>query len=355
MSFGSKFAYQILWNGPGEPSAAAGSPPAQPPSNPSDQNPDAITEGDSWVLDHFDAMQADEAGEDIEEPLSPTPVEVPKPVSASAERPEGVSSPPSPPTGNAPEPVAALATPAPAVPTVNSPAPVVGASTNQPVSPVPAAQTSVLDPTKIYSEIVQGIANSRTALIEQLTAQYLMSEQEASELGITPEHAKMMARMAATAHLNATQSVAQMQAEQLSPWLNGQLAARTASQKKEDEFFGEWSQLRAVPKDQLGKVFEAVNTLHPGLRDAAWRKKAGEMACASFGLPSIPTPVASNGQPTAAPQQIRTPGPIVRQVNGLMHNPVGTSTATAPVARELSEVERFYELLKATDSGELEM
>jgi hypothetical protein len=203
------------------------------------------------------------------------------------------------------------------------------------------------------SQIAEGIAAQRSAFIEKLaTEQYALSEKQIDELGLTPEAAKLWALQLASVHVNSTASITQMQAQQLPAYLNGILEARTQSQRKEDEFFGAFPQLRAAPKDQLARVFQAVSQIHPGLKGPEWQKKAGEMACVSLGIPLEPAPKANgSGQ---VHQNVRTPGPVVRQTNGLAHYPAGTSTAPAPVAPQMSEWESFQRLLQRTDAGDFE-
>lgn len=342
---------KVLFDTPGEPSGAGGgaaTPPVEPPANPTDSNPEKIGEADEWVLGHFDALVSDDANEDIDaapvEPAAPIPASV----SPQGEKPEGVS-PPSPPTREVPQGQPALATPA-VLPVVQAPsAPVVGAVGNQTVSQVPLAPTSPPDPTRIMADIARGIQEQKAAFIDQLAKSYEMTEKEADDLGFTPEQARYLARAQARAQVEATASITQMQSEQLPAFVNGIQAARSENQRREDEFFGQYPELRAAPKDQLARVFQAVNGLHPNLRGADWSKKAGEMALVSLGIQRQQQPVA-NGQ-VGAPQTIRTPGPIVRQTNGLGHLPIGTSTAPAPVAPQLSETERFFQLLQQTDAG----
>lgn len=350
MLFGNKI--QANFEVPGEPTGGATpvatpSAPVEPPSNPTDPNPEAISSSDEWVLGQFDAMRADDASEDIDivEPVAPIPV------SPQGENPDPAM-PGSPQTGEAPKPLAALATPVPVVSAQPPPVPVVGASANQPVSPAPLAQTSAPDPTSIMAQIAEGIQQQKAAFVEHLAKQYLMSEKEADELGFTPEQVRYFARMKAEAQIEATVSIARMQAEQLPGVVNGIANARSENQRREDEFFGQWPALRAAPKDSLAKIFQAVNQLHPDLKGGDWSRKAGEMAHVSLGIPV--QQVAASTPQGNQPQTIRTPGPIVRQTNGLMHLPAGTSTAPAPVAPQMSESERFFRLLQQTDAGDFE-
>ncbi len=337
--------------GAGDPPAAS-APPAAPPSNPTDPNPEAISSEDSWVLGQFDAMRADDASEDIDmvEPSAPIPVSGETP-----ENPEG-GNPPSVPTGNGQEPPRAVATPLPVVSAPTTQAPQVGVSGNQPAGQGAQPSPPPLDPTSIMSQLAAGMTAQREGLITQLAKRYELSEADADKLGFTTEQAKFLARMKAEAQFEAVSSLTQMQAEQLPAFLNGHIEARTANQRKEDEFFGEWSQLRSVPKDKLGQVLEMTSKLHPTLRGAEWRKKAGELACVSFGLSPVPTPVGSNGraQPQAQNQQVRTPGPVVRSSNGLPHLPAGTSTTPAAPGQQMTEAERFFRLLQQTDAGDFE-
>lgn len=334
-------------NGAGTSPAA---PPSAPPSNPTDLNPEAISSSDEWVLGQFDAMVADDNSEDIEivEPVAP----IPNQVSAQAGNPEPAT-PASVPTGNGQEPPRAVATPLPVVSAPTAPAPQVGVSGNQPAGQVATQPPPPLDPTSIMSQLAAGMLAQREGLIDQLAKRYEMSEADADKLGFTTEQAKFLARMKAEAQFEAVSSLTHMQAEQLPAFLNGHIEARTANQRKEDEFFGEWSQLRSVPKDKLGQVLEMTSKLHPTLRGAEWRKKAGELACVSFGLSPVPTPVGSNGQPSAQPA-VRTPGPVVRATGGLPHLPAGTSTTPASGQPQMTEAERFFRLLQATDAGEFE-
>ncbi len=333
------------------------SPPVQPPANPTDPNPDAVSEADAWVMDHFDALRDDEAQEDVSivEPAAPIPT-----VSAPAERPEGVSSPPSQQTGERQEPLAAIATPVPGVSYPTPPAPVVGASGNQPASQGTATPPPPLDPTQLMSQLASAMDNQRAAIIEGLTKTYLMSEKDADDLGFTPQQAAYFARSKAEAHYEATASITRMQAEQLPGFVNSLQVARSENQKREDEFFGEFPELRSADKSQLGQILQMTSKIHPNLRGQEWRKKAGETALATLGI-ARQAPV-TNGRAAPAPQrpaapplqQIRTPGPIVRQVNGLMHNPAGTSTAPPPPVAQKTEMEKFLELLQRTDAGEFE-
>jgi len=344
VTFGSKYVY-ALYNAPDTGGSPPG-PPAEPPTNPTDPNPDAVTQEDSWVLGHFEALQADDAGEDLDSSITgEAPAEAaPEPVSAQAGKPEGEI--PSEPTGKTPGTQGAIATPPEGIPVVQAPAPQVG---NQ-AQPVTGQETSQppADPTQIWALMAKGMAEKRAEFIEKLAERHVLPEKELEEAGLTPEIGKLLARLVAKAQFEATSSVTQMQAEQLPVYLNSMLEARVANQRKEDEFFGKFPGLKAAPKDQLGQVFQAVNQLHPNLKGEAWMKKAGEMAHVSLGIPlQVDQPVASN-------QQVRTPGPIVRRTNGVAHLPVATSTAPGPAVPKKSEIESFFELLQRTDAGEFE-
>ncbi len=345
------FEVKIPFNVPGEPSGAASpAAPVAPPSNPTDPNPDAVSEADAWVMDHFDAMRDDDAQEEmgLVEPVAPIPQ-----VSPPGEIPEGASSPPSQQTGEVPGVVPAIATPVTPLPVTTPPAPVVGASGNQiasqPVSPAPPP----LDPTQVLSQLASAVESQRAGIVEGLTKNYLMSEKEADELGFTPQQAAWFARQKAEAHYEATRSMIQMQSEQLPGFVNNHLNARSENQKREDEFFGEFPELRQASKDQLGQILQMTSKIHPNLRGAEWRKKAGETALATLGIARQPQVTNGRAQPVA-PQQIRTPGPIVRQVNGLMHLPAGTATAPPPAVQQKTDIERFFDLLKQTDAGDFE-
>ncbi len=346
------FEAKIPFNVPGEPSGAASpAAPVAPPENPTDPNPDAIGEADAWVMDHFDAMRDDDAQEEmgLVEPVAPIPT-----VSAPAENPEGVSSPPSQQTGKGPEGGTAIATPVSPPPIPTSPAPVVGASGNQPASQGVNPPPPPPDPTQIYSQLASAVEKQRAGIIDGLIKTYQMSEKEADDLGFTPQQAAWFARQKAEAHYEATRSMIQMQAEQLPGFVNAQVQSRSENQRREDEFFGEFPELRSADKSQLGQILQMTSQIHPNLRGAEWRKKAGETALATLGI-QRQTQVASNGRAAPpSPQQIRTPGPIVRQVNGLMHLPAGTATAPPPAVAQKSEMEKFFDLLQRTDAGEFE-
>lgn len=350
----------LIWNKyfpafevPGEPSGGGVStPPVEPPSNPTDANPEAISQSDEWVLGHFDGLQADDAQEDITsvEPATQVPEVQPsalaEQVSAQAGRPEGAS--PSVPTGQAPPASAAIATPAPVTAAPSAQVPPVGAAATQPAALVPQTPNpQAPDPTQIMSQIARGIEQQKAEFIKELAnTRYALSEKDADELGLTPEQAKLWAQRQATQHVDIVASITQMQAQNLPVFLNGMLEAKTVNQRREDEFFTQWPQLKAQPKDKLVEIFKAVNTLNPDLKGEAWSKRAGEMACLQLGVPMQQV----NGGVQVSQQQVRTPGPIVRSVPGMSHQPVGTSTAPAPTA-QLSEAENFFRLLQATDAG----
>lgn len=354
---------KLAFDTPGEASGAASpsAPPPQPPSNPTDPNPDAISSSDEWVLGQFDAMVADEAGEDIDSsPVEPAPL-VPgnsalaDQVSAQAGKPEGVSNPPSQQTGEIPVVQAAIATPAVGNPASPPPAPVVGASGNQPVVQSAQPANPPLDPTSIMSQLAEGIANQRAGLIKQLAeTQYALTEKEADDLGLTPEAAKLWSQRLAAVHVNTTASITQMQAEQLPVYVNGLNQARNEQQRRVDQFFGLFPGLKEAPEAQLAKVFQATTSIHPSLKGVEWMKKAGELAHVSLGIPVQQPQANGNGANPSPAQQVRTPGPIVRQTNGLFHSPVGTSTAPGPSVPQKTEWENFFDLLKRTDSGEFE-
>lgn len=347
---------KIAFNVPGEPSAASG-PPADPPSNPTDSNPEAVTTEDNWVLNHFDALNADENSEDVD----PLPVEPAigdpslKPIGAQAsitEQPLGVASVPTRevPVGQAGQvtpPVASAQAPSPSA----LPA---GAGAPQTASP-PGLKgpESAPEPARILASIAEGISQQRDAFIDKLAKEtYHISDKQADDLGLTREQADFMAKQQASSHVNIVQSMTQMQSQQMPLVIAGEMERRQDNQRKEDAFFGKWPQLRGAKRDDLARVFQAVAQIHPDLKDPEqWRQKAGEMACVSLGI-SLQQQANGSVQPTQ--QQVRTPGPIVRQTSGLPHLPVGTSTAPAPVAPQLSEAERFFELLKATDAGAFE-
>ena len=340
---------QPLFNVPDSGGASPPGPPAEPPTNPTDPNPDAVSQEDSWVLGHFEALQADEAGEDLDSSITgdAAPEGDPPQVSVQAEKPEGAI--PSEQTGKTPGTEGAIATPPQGIPVVNSPAPQVGNGA-QPVAGQGTAQPPP-DPTQIWALMAKGMAEKRAEFIGKLAERHVLPEKELEELGFTPEQGKFLANLVARAQFEATSSVTQMQAEQLPVYLNSMLEARVANQRKEDEFFGKFPQLKAAPRDQLGQVFQAVSQLHPNLKGDAWAKKAGEMACISLGLP---LQVESQPAVTANNQQVRTPGPIVRRTNGVGHIPVGTSTAPGPAVPQKSEIETFFDLLQRTDAGEFE-
>ncbi len=326
-------------------------PPADPPSNPTDPNPEALASEDSWLLGQFDAMRADDASEDIDMVVEPT---APAPVSGETpEKPEGVL-PPSQQAVAGQETPRAVATPLPVVSAPTTLPPAVGVSGNQlagqPASPAPPP----LDPTRIMAQIAEGIQNQRQAFIEKLaTEQYALSEKQMDDLGLTPEAAKLWALQMASVHVNATQSITRMQAEQLPAYVEGLHRARSENQRKEDEFFGEFPELRSAPKDQLGQVLQMVSQIHPTLKGVEWRKKAGETALATLGI-QRQAPQANGRAQAPPPQQIRTPGPIVRQTNGLAYAPSGTSTTPAPAEAPMSDAEKFFRLLQMTDAGDFE-
>jgi hypothetical protein len=139
-----------------------------------------------------------------------------------------------------------------------------------------------------------------------------------------------------------------MQAKQLPVFVHGLLEARNKNQEAENRFFDKWPQLKAVDRGELKKVFQTYRSLNPNADPETFIEKAGQLACVQLGVPLQVAPAAA---PQTQQMQVRTLGPVVRPNGAAPHVPVGSGTAPAPVAPQLSEIERMFELLKATDEG----
>jgi hypothetical protein len=362
MLVGSKYSYAVFNTPDG---GAGGAPVANPelsPASPPAPNPEGgapeptpaadFDAQDNWILDAFNEMQRDDDEE--EQPVDPTPQPVDH-LDAHASIP-GEASPPSAQTVATPGEPAAT-TPVPGTPAVGVPAQQVGASTQQPVSAAGAeAQPQVGDPTKMWEDAVQQIAKFSKEFTEKLAAeQYQIDEKTADELGFTPEQAKLISKMMAQTHVNIVQSTSQMQAQQLPAYMAGMLKAREENQRRETEFFDQWPQLKQADRKKLAEVFQAVNTLNPGLKGAEWSKKAGEMACMHFGVPAQQPQAAVGSQPPARQQvQVLTPGRVVRPNGALPHLPAGPRTTPGMPVPQKSQWETITEFMLRDESGEFD-
>lgn len=353
MLVGSKYSYALF----NTADAGGGAPEATPPpatpdltvdgevpaAAPTEVAPNSFSEDENWALSAFDHMQKDY---DEDEPIGDEPPASAQPIPPHGEIPEGTKSPSSQ-TQQTPV-TPPVSTPPVAVPAVQSGVPGVGVAGQQPTAqavspPVPAA-----DPTKMYEDLVAQVAKYGKEFTDKLAAErYQIDPKVAEELGFTPEQAAFLSKLVAQTHVEVVQSTSQMQAERLPVFVQGLLSARAENQRREDEFFGQWPQLKGQDRGELLKVFQAVNSLNPNLKGADWSRKAGEMASMHFGLPMQTNGSVGSQQPPAGQVPIATPGRVVRPNGaGGAYIPAGPRTTPSLAPPPKGEWENFLEQMQ---------
>jgi hypothetical protein len=219
--------------------------------------------------------------------------------------------------------------------------------------PTPSQQATSAEevqPDQILAKVHEEVAKQKDVFTKALAeSQYKLSPEQQEQLISDP--AALISNLMAQVHVNVTAALTKVMATHVPATVAGVTEATRVAQERENSFFAAWPNLKRSEKAHYdavvayGKVF---NQMNPKATAQDFIKEVGMMASVRLGLPLQPqTP-----QGGAAPQ-VRTPGPVVRQVAAAFQ-PGGARAAGAPPPVAKSEWEQFAQFIQLEESGALD-
>lgn len=252
---------------------------------------------------------------------APAPVAQPAPVVATP-APSAPVAPPQPVTPPAPVPVAPVAAPAPAAPVPAATPPVATpAPQADPATATQAAQPTVADPFAALQEQLGKQAEVYVSAIAEKMYQISPEDHEAFISGDTTKLSALCARI----HYNSVNSVLSSISRLMPVMVDGLLRVKKTEEDYENQFWSANPHLDKVAhREPVSQVLRTYNQLNPNVDQAKRFRDVGLLVAQMHNIP-LQVQAPAVGQPAPVPTPaVRTPGPVVRQVD-----PPGFAPASA--------------------------
>lgn len=262
-------------------------------------------------------------------PAAPAPVAQP-PAVATPAAPAASVAPPTPATPAAQVPPAVAPAPsAPAAPqpAVAAPAPAPAPQAEPATAQAPAPAPAVADP---FAALAEQLGKQSEAFVGAIAEKLYPISQEDHEAFIGGDTTKLSG-LCAKIHFNAVNSVLSSISKLMPVMVDGLLRVKKSEEDYENEFWSTNPHLDKVKhREPVSQVLRTYNQLNPNVDQAKRFRDVGLLVAQMHNIPlQAQAPAAA---PVAPAPQVRTPGPVVRQVDPPGFAPASAGGAPTGVA-----------------------